>query len=101
MHPVMAIFYRNTVKITMEDIREIKQDVKEIKAQVVVTTIHLAKYNTLLEEHIKRTTLLETRMLPVETHVNRIDGALSLLVRIIAVCSAIGALVKAYYLLFK
>lgn len=52
-----------------DELQELKHDVKEIKKSQFDTSLHLAKYNTLLEEHIKRTAALERRVQPIEDHV--------------------------------
>lgn len=52
-----------------EDLKELKQDVKEIRHEIKETHQQLSRYNTLLEEHIKRTHLVEMRLEPVEDHV--------------------------------
>lgn len=53
-----------------DDIKELKQDVKEIKSEQGQTNVQLTRYNTLLEEHIKRTAMVEDRLEPIEAHVN-------------------------------
>lgn len=59
-----------------DDINEIKQDVKEIKGTLTEHAIHLAKYNTLLDIHIKRSELLEERIEPIDEHVKLVTVVL-------------------------
>lgn len=59
-----------------KDIKEMKQDIKEIKEAVVENKVHLAQYNILLDQHIKRTTLLEERVEPIDTHVKFVSAFL-------------------------
>jgi hypothetical protein len=47
------------------------------------------KQQVILDEHVKRSTMLEDKMVPVEKHVARVDGALKL-VGLIGVIAAIA-----------
>lgn len=53
----------------MEDFKDLKDDIKDIKKHQENTSIQLERYNTLLGVHIKRTELLEERIVPIEDHV--------------------------------
>lgn len=53
----------------MEDFKDIKEDIKDIKKHQENTGIQLERYNTLLSVHIKRTEQLEERIVPIEDHV--------------------------------
>lgn len=46
---------------------ELKQDVKEIKVFVIELVKQGAIHNTILAEHKKRSTQLETRLTPIES----------------------------------
>lgn len=50
-----------------------------------------------LEEHIKRTSLLEERLQPIEDHVKFIQG----LMRLIAYCATIAGLILSYIQVFR
>ena len=56
-----------------DDIKDIKQNVEEIKDTLVEHSIHLAKYNTLLDIHIKRTEILEAKVEPIDEHVKLVS----------------------------
>jgi hypothetical protein len=51
--------------------------------------ITLAKQHVILEEHVKRTNLLEEKLEPIQKHVNMVHGALKL-IGLIATIAAIG-----------
>ena len=69
---------------------KIQEDIGEIK-------VHLAEYNVLLDVHIKRSNMLEEKMIPIEKHVAMVDGALKL----IGLLAAIAAIVEAVFVLIK
>lgn len=54
---------------TESKIDKIQEDVSEIKT-------HLAVYNEQLKIHIKGVTILEQKMVPIETHVAMVNGVL-------------------------
>jgi len=68
----------------------IQKDVNEIK-------VHLAEYNVLLDVHIKRSNMLEDKMIPIERHVNMVDGALKLL----GIIGVLAAIVEAYLTIIR
>ncbi len=50
---------------------ELQEDMTEVK-------VHLAKYNTLLDIHIRRTEALEYRVEPIEDHIKAIHTLMKL-----------------------
>ena len=65
-------------------IDKIQEDVSEIKT-------HLAVYNSQLEVHIKRSDLLEAKLVPVEKHVAMVNGVLKF-IGVLATIAAIAEL---------
>lgn len=49
---------------------EIKDDIRHLSTTVSDLAVQMARYNALLEEHIKRTSQLEARVKPIEDHVH-------------------------------
>lgn len=80
-----------------KDLDEIKHDVKEVKEVLIKHSVHLEQYNSLLDGHIKRTTLLEDRMRPVENHVQFV----SVFLKFIGAISTAVAIALITKLLFK
>lgn len=68
---------------TDDKLDKIQEDIGEIKT-------HLAVYNSQLKIHIKRSDMLEKKLVPVEKHVNMVNGALKL----IGVLAAIAGIVE-------
>lgn len=66
-----------------EKLDKIQEDVTEIKT-------HLAVYNSQLEIHIKRSDLLEAKIVPIEKHVNMVSGA----IKLITILATIAAIVE-------
>jgi len=62
---------------------KIQEDVGEIKT-------HLAVYNEQLKIHIKRSSMLEQKIEPIEKHVNMVNGA----IKLISILAAIAAIVE-------
>ena len=67
---------------------KIQEDVNEIKT-------HLAVYNEQLTVHIKRSEMLEDRIIPIETHVFMINGAIKLIGIVAAVAAIVEVFIKA------
>lgn len=71
-------------------IDKMQSDVTEIKT-------HMAVYNSQLKEHIRRTNLLEAKLIPIEKHVAMVNGALKSL----GVVAAIVAIAEGIRVLFQ
>jgi hypothetical protein len=62
----------------MDDMQELKQDVKEIKTQIVELVKQGAVHNHLLKEHERRSLALESQMKPVQRHVDWVEKVLKI-----------------------
>lgn len=60
-----------TTKVYVK-LEEISKDMTELK-------ITSAKQEVNLQEHMKRSDMLEAKMVPIEQHVSKVDGALKLI----------------------
>lgn len=47
-----------------------------ISEKITSIDVTLAKQSTILDEHIRRTNLLEEKLAPIEKHVHMVNGAL-------------------------
>lgn len=65
----------------MEDNRleRIEQKVDKIDETLQTVNIVLAKQHVVLEEHVRRTNLLEQELKPVKLHVDRVEGVVKFL----------------------
>ena len=59
--------------------------------------INLARLTVSVEEHVKRTNMLEEDMRPMKRHVNMVEGALKL----IALSGILATIVESIHLVFK
>jgi hypothetical protein len=70
---------------------DIKDELRQMRNEIKVLSVHMERYNTLLEEHIKRTTQLEGRVKPIEDHVHMVAAV----TKVVAVGgAAIGSVLK-------
>lgn len=60
----------------MKKLEDKLDKLSEMQGEMNVT---LAKQSVILEEHVKRTNLLEAKITPIERHVAMVNGALKLL----------------------
>lgn len=74
------------------------EELKEIKEKQIEHTVQLAVNTQVLNEHHKRSTNLEARMVPVENHAKFIMSLMKISSAVLAVSSVILA---ALQLLFK
>lgn len=75
---------------------ELKQDVKEIKTLVIDLVKQGAIHNTILLEHEKRSTQLETRLTPIEADYSFRHRLFSITVAIAGISGSIFAIVKSF-----
>lgn len=68
-----------------------------IEAIQVKQEVHLGKLTVSVEEHVKRTNLLEEDIRPIKKHVAMVEGALKL----IALSGILATIVEAIHLVFK
>ncbi len=59
----------------MDRIEEKLDKIVEHMSEMSVT---LGKQSVILEEHVKRTNILEAKLAPVEKHIARVEGAMKL-----------------------
>jgi hypothetical protein len=52
-------------------------DLKDIHTELGKINLNLAVYNEQLKEHMRRTDILEKKLQPVETHVQRVNGIIA------------------------
>ena len=60
----------------MDDSNRIYKILEKMDSRLDNVDITLAKQQVSLDEHIRRTELLETKVEPIQKHVNMVDGAL-------------------------
>lgn len=77
-----------------ELISEMSKAIDRIDRSVDGINITLAKQEIHLEEHIKRSKLLEDQMEPIKQHVNRVNSLLLLLGGIFALIGAIKGIIE-------
>lgn len=80
----------------MDDIKEIKSDIKDIKDCQIETNIKLAQYNTLLDVHIQGVKDLQARVEPIEDHVKFIRKLMNFTIKGISVLAATATLLKLF-----
>jgi hypothetical protein len=66
-------------------------DISEHLGSIDVT---LASQHVSLKDHIRRTTALETALMPVKTHVNRVEGALKLITLIATIAAIVEFILR-------
>lgn len=66
----------------MEDKRlnRIEEKLDTITDRLASIDVTLAKQSVILDEHVKRSNLLEAKLTPVERHVSMVSGAIKLIV---------------------
>lgn len=56
--------------------KNLEDKIDSISEKITNIDVTLAKQSVVLEEHIRRTNLLEEKLAPVEKHVHMVNGAL-------------------------
>lgn len=77
-----------------ELLREMSKAIENIDSSVDSINITLAKQEVSLNEHIRRTTLLEQELKPIQQHVNRVNALMLLLGGILAVVGAVKGIIE-------
>lgn len=77
-----------------ELLNEMSKAIDRIDASVDGINITLARQEVHLEEHIKRTAMLEQELKPIQQHVNRVNTAILLLGGIFAIIAAIKTIIE-------
>lgn len=70
-----------------------KKRLKLIEKHLVSIDVTLAKQSVILEEHVKRSNMLEDKLQPVERHVAMIQGA----VKLISLLAVILGIIKVFH----
>ena len=55
---------------------------------------HLGHYNASLDEHMKRTEMLEERFEPIEKHVQEVSGALKFVKFVVWILASVGTILS-------
>lgn len=63
----------------MDNVKRIEDKIDKVLDKQNSMDITLAKQSVILEEHVKRTNLLEAKIVPIEKHVAMVHGALKFL----------------------
>ena len=67
----------------MDDIKKqltkISEKLETIDGRINTIDVTLAKQHVSLDEHIRRTEILESKLEPIDTHVKMVNGALKLI----------------------
>lgn len=75
---------------------DLKNDIKEIQKSINSIDITLAKQNASLEEHIRRTEILESKITPVEVHVHMVNGVLKFIGVLALIAGFAASIVKIF-----
>lgn len=73
------------------DEKRIEDKLDKIAEHMAAMNVTLGKQSVILDEHIRRTNLLESKIEPVEKHVQRVEGAIKLL----SLLGILGAIIEA------
>lgn len=73
---------------------EIKKEIKEIQRSLNNIDVTLAKQHVSLEEHIRRTNLLEQKLEPIDTHVKMVNGAFKFIGILSLIVGIVVSLIK-------
>lgn len=76
---------------------DVIQDIREIKHVMHANTMQLTAYNIQLEEHIRATRNLESRVAPIEDHVKFLRTLGRLVAWIVATSGAFAGLIKLFF----
>lgn len=76
---------------------ELKTDIRDIKNNVAEIKITLAKQHVSLEEHMRRTAILEAQLEPLKEHVAMTGGAMKLL----ALLATVAAILETIAIFLK
>lgn len=77
-----------------DGINRILTKIESIDKSVDEINITLAKQEVSLEEHIRRTNVLEETLKPIQDHVNKVNAAIAILVGIVAVIGTIKTVLE-------
>ena len=80
-----------------DDMKDIKDSLHTIKGKLEDLHIVSVKQQVILDEHVKRSTMLEEKMVPIEKHVAMVNGA----VKFIGLLGVLAAISEAIILAFR
>ncbi|MBV6514159.1 MAG: hypothetical protein FMNOHCHN_03749 [Ignavibacteriaceae bacterium] len=75
-----------------KDIAHIKRNISSLEKVLISIDKTLALQQKSLDEHIRRTELLEQQVEPIKTHVNRVEGITKFILALAALAAGVGAL---------
>ena len=75
---------------------ELKKDIKDIKDTLHGQSKELTKYNILLEEHIRRTNIIEDELEPIKNHVNFVHTLGKLVIAAVTVAASISSILAMF-----
>lgn len=84
----------------MDDLAEIKSEIKEVRIEQHKTNIQLERYNTLLDIHIKGVKDLDLRVAPIETHIKFMRGLAALSVKVAGIAASCATIIGVVYKMF-
>jgi hypothetical protein len=74
----------------MDQQERLEKKIDKVFEKIASIDVTLAKQHVSIDEHIRRTNILENDIRPIKAHVNRVEGAL----KVLGASSVIGALIK-------
>lgn len=75
----------------MSDMTRIEDKLEKIEGHIGTQAVTLERLTVSVEEHVRRTNLLESKVEPLEKHVSMMNGAL----RLISVLGVVAAIAEA------
>lgn len=61
------------------DNKRVEEKLDKVVEKISSIDVTLAKQSVILDEHVRRSNLLEAKMVPLEKHVSMVNGALKLI----------------------
>lgn len=78
----------------MKDDSRLEDKIDKMTDKIINIDVTLAKQSVILEEHVKRTNLLEEKMEPIEKHVHMVNGVSKFLVLVGVFVAIIEGVIK-------
>lgn len=75
----------------MSDMTRIEDKLEKIEGHIGTQAVTLERLTVSVEEHVRRTNLLESKVEPLEKHVSMMNGAL----RLISILGVVAAIAEA------
>lgn len=80
--------------INSEVVHQVFNKLDTLDKNVDSINVTLAKQSVILDEHVKRTNLLEEDLEPIRVHVNRVNSIIAFLGALLASAGAISGIIK-------